>query len=123
MNKNTSNDGMSYSDRLAANEVIFREHNKQMLQIVKENTEKLKGSQPFLRFYCECSSPFCMEQVKIGVNAYIAVHRNPKYFIVKPGHERLRVEHVIEKRKNYYVVEKYDVPPTLEEAVNELTPD
>lgn len=107
---------MSYDDRLAANEVIFREHNERILELVKSATVKVKNRSPSLHFYCECSSLFCMEQVDIGIDAYVAAHRGKKYFVIKPGHEQKKIEHVIEKRKGYSIVEKYEVPPRPEEV-------
>ena len=106
---------MSYDDRLAANEVVFREHNRKLLQLVSNSSKKVAAKNSSLQFYCECSSPYCLEQVSIDIATYEDTHRQDKRFVIKPGHEQNKIEKVIDKQPGYSVVEKYEVPPEPEE--------
>lgn len=59
-------------------------------------------------FTCECSSPQCDHFIEITPRDYERIHRDPRRFIVRPGHEQAEVETIIEAHTNYVVVEKED---------------
>lgn len=107
----------SPEERLAANEVIFREYNKKVLELAKKTTGNSKEHNQYIQFYCECSSPFCMENIKIDSEAYESAHKSPKRFTIKTGHEQPEIEKVIEDHDDYSLVEKYKVPPTPDRAL------
>jgi hypothetical protein len=87
--------------RLGANEAVFRE--------VNEGIER--GHWPgeedsAVSFRCECARLGCNDLIELSPRAYEQVRSDPRRFIVLPGHERLDVEIVVERRAGYLVVEK-----------------
>lgn len=57
-------------------------------------------------FACECDDPTCGGAVELTVAAYQQATAAPDQFVVKPGHEDLDVEVVVEGHDNYLVVSK-----------------
>lgn len=103
---------LSRKERLIENEVIFKDVN----QTIQEFIEETEGpSNKKYAFYCECSRPNCHERVDLTTTQYEELHRNSKSFVLKPGHEFPEVEKVIEKDKDYQIVEKYFEPPKPED--------
>ena len=90
-------------DRLGANESVFREINEGI-----ERGQWPGEEESPVTFRCECARLGCNELVELSVREYEGVRSNPRRFIVLPGHERLEVEIVVERRSGYFVVEKLD---------------
>ena len=103
--------------RLAENEVIFKQINKDADEFLHD-----VGVQNLLvaPFFCECSDLHCKERVELTPAEYERVHKNPAYFIVLKGHELLTIERVVEKRDGYSVVEKFTELPKPEEVRHRL---
>lgn len=94
-------------ERLARNQVIFREVNERLREIA--NT-----SAPLTEYLCECSDVGCIETIELDVGEYETVRTIPKVFVIVPGHERLEVERVIDGNGRFALVEKLvpiDAPP------------
>lgn len=118
----------SFSERrLAENEVYFREHNENVQkgfdEINRIATEQgddphIYDSMMLLAFYCECSDEKCDKRVELSLDDYNTIHQNNKAFVIVPGHEVVEYEHVIYKKKEFYVVEKYVAPPETAETLN-----
>lgn len=98
--------------RLIENEVIFKEHNKEILAVVKQLAVKDRIDEQTLQFYCECSNEFCIETIALPPKTYESLHSSLRQFIVKPGHETDEIEKVIETSPEYSVIEKFEVPPS-----------
>lgn len=58
-------------------------------------------------FVCECADIGCVERIELTLERYEAVRRDPRQFIVKPGHELADEERVVERHDDdYLIVEK-----------------
>jgi hypothetical protein len=86
--------------RLARNQVIFREVNERLRDLV--------GTVPdgVVEYICECSDVGCAAKIELKLLAYEAVRAQPKCFFIVPGHERLELERVVDRVDGYTVVEK-----------------
>ena len=92
-------------ERLARNEALFREVNER----VEEVSSRLsydEGSDK-TGFVCECSRENCTELVEITYAEYEAVRSDPRRFLIRPGHEDLKVDRVVEEHPAFLVVEKF----------------
>lgn len=106
--------------RLAKNEVIFRQANRQIETSLKatvkeEAKDKIKSPDLMgipLHFLCECSDDTCKARIKLTLERYKKLHKSSADFVIKPGHEIARIEKVTYRAKNYYVVSKYMQPPS-----------
>ena len=90
---------MTRAERLAENEARFRE--------INEGTRGVSDPEPN-SILCECSDRGCVYRVTVAVDKYIEVRGNPRLFIVRPGHENLEIEEVVERQENFFVVRKPD---------------
>jgi len=88
-------------DRLSANESVFREINESIERGQWPGEEDSPVS-----FRCECARLGCNELIELNLYAYEVVRANPRRFIVRPGHERLEIEDVVDRAPGYLVVEK-----------------
>jgi len=84
--------GDARADRIAENEDGFRHLNEQL---------GVRGV-----FVCECGDATCREPIQMSREDYQSIRRNDRLFFVKPGHEKPDAETVIERGKDWYVVEK-----------------
>lgn len=91
---------MSLSDeRLARNEILFREINERLDEL----------SAPWSKttdYLCECSEMSCTKIVELTSEEYEHVRSRATVFVVFPGHERPEIERVVEEREGYLLVEK-----------------
>lgn len=87
--------------RLAQNEVLFRTVN----EAIEQQAIKMGGLDQY-EFICECSSTDCVERVSLTVREYEEVRSRGTQFFVKPGHQNVEVELVVETRPGYVFVEK-----------------
>jgi hypothetical protein len=86
--------------RLARNQVIFREVNERLRDLadgVPDGTAE---------YICECSDTGCTAKIELKLFQYEAVRARPKCFFIVTGHERLEVERVVDQVDGYVVVEK-----------------
>jgi hypothetical protein len=89
---------MPQAMRAAENENVFRR--------VNERLEELGSVHGTISFSCECADLECRERIALAADAYEHVRAAPNRFVVVVGHERPDVEHVVERRDGYAVVEK-----------------
>ena len=85
--------------RLGENEAAFRQVNERIEDIAE-------GVRFAPEFVCECGRTDCAERLRVPLNEYENVRKHPRRFIVASGHERPRVEKVIDERQGWLVVEK-----------------
>jgi hypothetical protein len=86
-------------ERLARNQVLFREVNERLREIVDESV----GPTEFL---CECSNQDCTEKIALGVEEYEGVRSSSNLFVVARGHEIPTIERVVGESDGYKLVEK-----------------
>jgi hypothetical protein len=90
----------SREDRIAKNEVIFREVNERVREVVPSENGGID-------FLCECGDENCVEQIALTTQEYERVRDDPVQFFVKPGHEIEDVEEVIEENDRFLLVKKH----------------
>ena len=89
--------------RLAENEVIFREANRDAKDFMKDIGAAGSTTIPF---YCECSDAACQARIELPVTVYEEIHTNKQHFVVLPGHEVETIETIVHRSPEYYIVEK-----------------
>ena len=89
------------SQRLARNQVIFREVNERLRALADAVPD---GKTDYL---CECSDVECTDKIELRLLEYESVRARPWTFFIVPGHERLEVERIVtDELASYMVVEK-----------------
>jgi AraC-like DNA-binding protein len=88
--------------RLAENEALFRD--------INERVQEVAAAHGFddhrYSFFCECSNADCTLQLELTGAEYESVRSHPSRFVVAPGHELPEIEHVVEVRQAWTIVEK-----------------
>lgn len=90
----------SREERIAKNEVIFREVNERIREVVPSDNGGID-------FLCECGREDCVEQIPLTTEEYEHVRADPVQFFVKPGHASQDVEDVIEDNEHFLLVKKH----------------
>jgi hypothetical protein len=91
-----------WEQRAARNEALFREVN-QNIALLEERHSTTATAPEFL---CECADAGCTEQFSLDPTVYRRVREHPRFFLVCPGHEYTRIERVVERHRDYLIVEK-----------------
>jgi hypothetical protein len=102
--------------RIGRNEALFRELNESIERI----SATLEVSDERLKILCECGVPTCLEQLDVPVAEYERVRGTPTLFLIRPGHEHVDLEEVVEEHDGYHVVRKRD--PDAAHIVRDLDP-
>ena len=85
--------------RIVKNEVLFREVNERVRDVVPP-----EGG---IDFICECGDEACTDRVTLTAAEYEQIRADPVKFLIKPGHELLEDENVIEEHDRFFVVRKH----------------
>ncbi len=102
-------------ERLAKNEVVFREINERVSELAASH-----GSDAHVyTFFCECSNADCTLQIELTRGAYEQVRAHGARFIIATGHELPEIEHVVERNDGWWVVQKQE---EAAELARELDP-
>ena len=101
-----------FEERVARNEALFREVNERVQDLAERFATTAAVPTGFV---CECANADCTEVVDVPLPIYEQVRRNPRRFIVLPGHVLAEVEQPIEETAAYVVVEK-NTPTTVKIA-------
>lgn len=88
--------------RLAQNEALFRSVNER----IEEAAASSGGDAHQFEFFCECSNAACNLLLPMTIAEYEDVRKNPRHFIVAPGHELPEIETVVARERSYQVVTK-----------------
>jgi hypothetical protein len=88
-------------ERVAKNEILFRQVNERILQI-----EGDRWRVDPVDFMCECGDVTCLRVVQLSLDDYERLRKDPSHFGVIPGHEIPELERVVETHATYTVVEK-----------------
>jgi hypothetical protein len=70
------------AERLARNEAIFRHANEGIRESAEEYDIRSR-----IPFVCECADPKCRVFVRVTLDQYREVRRDPRQFLIAPGHE------------------------------------
>src|SRR5438132_12689920 len=88
--------------RIGENEAAFRSANERLREIAEGFSVVTEKAQ----FVCECGATDCMAPIELSLEEYERVRSDPKWFVIKPGHETGAVERVLWAGEGYRVVEK-----------------
>ena len=102
--------------RIAVNEDAFRK--------VNQSIDKVAEASPgtgAIDFVCECGRRECQETVSVRPEEYTKVREDSSHFFVLPSHAIPDAETVIEKRSDYWIVEKTGFAKDLVEGLDERT--
>ena len=99
--------------RIGINEALFRAVNEQIEQLNKH----LHGPED-MQVVCECADAQCVERLTVSMHDYERVRKDPRRFLIVPGHDVPDVETVIEEHDAFHIVEKIREEP---ERIAELT--
>lgn len=88
------------------NELTFKRRNRKAEQMVKAEIGEREAKHWALHFCCECSDQKCDERIEMTVQEYGLLHKNPRQFMVKPGHEDPEIETVAQPYFDFIVVKK-----------------
>ena len=100
---------MNDHERRATTEALFRNVNER----IAESAERFGAKES--DFVCECADEDCTERVRLSLGEYERLRANPRFFVVRTGHEEERIERVVSDRGRYRVVEKVGAPGELAE--------
>jgi hypothetical protein len=89
-------------DAREQNEALFREVNERIEDV---GTALAPDDEP-MEFLCECDDRDCVEKVSATRAEYEAIRAVGTHFVVLPGHEDPGVEHVVQQKERFLVVEK-----------------
>jgi hypothetical protein len=89
-------------ERLARNEVLFRNVNEQIEEIAVPQGQDAH----VFEFVCECSNIDCTLRLPMTLAVYEEVRSDPTRFLVAPGHELPEIETVVSRAKGYQIVTK-----------------
>jgi hypothetical protein len=107
--------GADYGERTGENEALFREVNERLKERKQDDSAWTAPSQ----WVCECAEETCTERIEMSPREYEQLRANPTHFAVVPDqqHVSLDVERIVEKREQYWVVEKVgEAAETAEET-------
>jgi hypothetical protein len=100
--------------RIATTESIFRTVNER----IAESAERFDSTEA--EFVCECEDRACTHRLEASLAEYERVRTDPTHFLLAPGHENERIERIVERRRRFWVVEKFE--RTVAAAVRRLNP-
>ena len=100
-------------ERIAANEVRFREANEQ----IKRTATELGFDAP-VPFICECGDARCTEFGVLTLEQYEVVRAEPTHFLVVSGHESVAgpAGRVVQDGTRFKILEKVDVAAEVAKA-------
>jgi hypothetical protein len=101
--------------RLAQNEAMFREINERLESHIQTFTD----GEAELTVLCECVDPDCTDRIRISPEAYAAVREDGRQFLVRPRHQCLDIEEVVERNDEYEVVRKRGVAGQVAEQLSD----
>src|SRR5581483_8734753 len=98
-------------ERLARNEMLFREVNERIEGIALTHPQ----DDHRYKFLCECSNRDCNLMLPLSLGTYEEARADPAVFVVAPGHELPEIEEVVERRDGYQLVRKFGAAAELAE--------
>jgi hypothetical protein len=99
--------------RVSKNEAMYRAVNRE----IEHASEGLgEGPDDRLEVLCECGEDGCSETLELSVAEYEDAHAQRDRFVVAPGHEDERLEHVVTRADRYLVVDKFGEAERIAEA-------
>lgn len=100
--------------RIGTTESIFRNVNER----IAESANRFDSDDA--AFVCECADSSCTHRVQASLDNYERVRAEPTRFLLAPGHDDDRVERVVERRRSFWIVDKFE--QTVRATVRRLNP-
>jgi hypothetical protein len=100
--------------RLATTESIFRNVNER----IAESAQRFDADEA--EFVCECADGSCTHRLETPLDDYERVRSEPTHFLLAPGHENEEIEKVVQRRRRFQVVDKFE--RTVAATVRRLNP-
>lgn len=93
-----------YGERTGENEALFRELNERLKERKEDDSAWALPSE----WICECADQECTERIEMSLFEYEDLRSEATHFAVAPNREHVfsDVERIVEKREDYWVVEK-----------------
>jgi hypothetical protein len=101
-------------EKLARTESAFREVN----EAIATTAAHLDAEQT--DFVCECSDPECARRLTADLDDYEEIRSEATRFLLAPGHVEPEIEHTVERKGEYEIVEKSG--PVVTPIVQQLDP-
>ncbi len=98
----------SSHERLAKNEVVFREVNERVKAVGEGLAFGDIVDEPVdaVEFFCECGEIECMLKITLVRAEYEELRTHPARFAVAPSHDIPAIERVVSRNERFWVVEK-----------------
>lgn len=93
--------------RMGKNEALFRQVNERLREIGESFSLVTERSD----FVCECTHATCAEPIQMSLEDYERLRAQPEWFALRPGHEIVALERVVEQHDGYNIVEKHEGGP------------
>ena len=93
--------------RIGENEALFRQVNERVKDLNRSFSIVLERGE----YLCECGDESCTERVEVSLPDYERVRADGALFLIRPGHETVDVEDVVEETPAFHVVRKKDGGP------------
>ena len=100
--------------RIARTEAIFRNVNER----IAESAQRFDADTA--EFVCECGDQACTHRIEASLDDYEHVRAEGTRFMLVPGHANDEVEKVVEERRRFWIVEKFE--RTVAATVRRLNP-
>jgi hypothetical protein len=89
-------------ERLARNEVLFRDVNERIEQVAVPQGPDAH----VFEFFCECSNVDCALRLPMTLAAYEELRSDSTLFVVAPGHDLPEIEEVVQRTDDYQIFKK-----------------
>lgn len=97
-------------------------HNESQFRTVNTRIVLTAGADhPLVEIACECSSLDCADAVHVTHAEYTTIHAHGARFIIAHGHDDAEIEHIVDRRRDWSVVEK--LGPARDQAIREHRAD
>ncbi len=70
------------AEKIARNDATFREANEGIAEVAED-----VGFEEPIPFFCECADPLCKEIVRMELDSYNQMRREPRDFVNAVGHQ------------------------------------
>ena len=98
-------------ERLARNEVFFRELNERLEAVTPDSASELV-------VVCECADVDCADRLTLRQGEYEAIRAHDTHFVVAIGHVDRRIEDVVRRTDRFEVVAKRGVAADVAEDLD-----
>jgi len=78
--------------------------NQQASRRINDEIAKLRYSASFDSYVCECRRKKCIAPIKLTREEYAEIRRDPRRFVVVPGHASARLERVVLATPGFHIV-------------------